>query len=115
MTTTQTDAGRTELAKLLGDHFPQSAARNDYLWSMADIIMGRGYRKPRTITTPEELDALPEGSVLLDPDGDVGRKVLGGWTTTVMEDDGSMWLTSNQEDMELPAIVLYEPEAEVGA
>jgi len=31
----------------------------------ADAILAAGYTKPRTITTVEELDALPEGSVVL--------------------------------------------------
>lgn len=32
----------------------------------ADAILAAGYRKPRTVTTAEELDALPVGSVVLD-------------------------------------------------
>ena len=38
---------RTELAQLLGKHFGTSAAGDDYLWVMADILMERGWRKGR--------------------------------------------------------------------
>lgn len=36
--------------------------------NMADAILAAGYRKPRQVTTVEELDALPFGSVVLDAD-----------------------------------------------
>lgn len=49
---------RNELAKLLGDHFGTSAGGDDYLWAMADIILERGYTKPRMVTTLEELNDL---------------------------------------------------------
>lgn len=64
--------------------------------------------KPRTITTAEELDALPVGSILLDRTGDTARKFLGGWRTTVVEPDGSAWLSGHMEDADLPATVLHE-------
>ncbi|MCD2099607.1 hypothetical protein QNA24_30020 [Rhodococcus qingshengii] len=35
-----------------------------WLWSLADAIRAAGYRKPRTIETVEELDALPEDSIV---------------------------------------------------
>ena len=38
---------RTELAEILGKHFGTSAAGDDYLWAMADILMERGWRKGR--------------------------------------------------------------------
>lgn len=33
--------------------------------ALSYAILATGYRKPRTVTTTEELDALPEGSVIL--------------------------------------------------
>jgi hypothetical protein len=74
----------------------------------AEVILAAGYRKPRTITTAEELDALPVGSVLLDVDGNTSRKFHGGWRTTVVEPDGSAWLSDCMEDADMPATVLYE-------
>lgn len=38
-------------------------------------ILAAGYRKPRTITTVSELDALPGGAVIRDNDGDVFEAV----------------------------------------
>jgi hypothetical protein len=38
---------REELAKLLGDHYGTSAGGDDYLWSMADILIERGFGKVR--------------------------------------------------------------------
>lgn len=80
--------------------------------AMAEHALAAGYRKPRTITTAEELDTLPVGSVVLDRTGDVARRFSGGWRTTVMEPDGSAWLSACMEDADLPAKVLHEPEAE---
>jgi hypothetical protein len=33
---------------------------------LADVILAAGYRKPRTITTSAELDALTEGATIVD-------------------------------------------------
>ena len=58
---------------------------------LAQLIMGRttttavkaivaaGYRKPRTVTTSDELLELPEHSVVLDAEGDVSQKRGGLW------------------------------------
>ena len=40
----------------------------------ADAILAAGYRKPRTITTAEELDALPDGSIVRDAKGFAWQK-----------------------------------------
>jgi hypothetical protein len=68
-----------------------------------DAILAAGYRKPRTITMVEELDALPVGSVVLD--GDVGvRRDDGYWK---LSDLAGVYASS---EITLPATVLYEPE-----
>lgn len=67
-----------------------------------DAILAAGYRKPRTITTAEELDALG--------------------TDSVVRDDEMVWLRGNSEwyapmttagyasrYISLPATVLWEP------
>ena len=103
---------RTELARLLGIHFPQSAAGDDYLWSMADVIMGRGFRKPRVITTAEELDTLPDEAVVSSDFGVIHQK------TVEFDTDRVTWVCPGDTDehtagkITLPATVLYEPEAE---
>lgn len=43
-------------------------------------ILAAGYRKPRTVTTVEELDALPFMSVVMDDLGRVYQRwLLAGW------------------------------------
>lgn len=39
--------------------------RAQYAYEIADGLLTAGYRKPRTITTAEELDALPDRAVIL--------------------------------------------------
>ena len=39
----------------------------------------RAKLEPRTITTADELDALPEGSAVLDKEGDVSQRRYGQW------------------------------------
>ncbi|KUM34577.1 hypothetical protein [Arthrobacter sp. EpRS71] len=52
-------------------------------WQLADAILADGYRKPRTITTAEELDALAVGSSVLcidsKGDGHPAQKGEHGW------------------------------------
>lgn len=40
-----------------------------YAHAIASALIAKGYRRPRTVTTVEELDALPIGSVVLDRSG----------------------------------------------
>ena len=58
---------REELARIIEDTYeididsPEAGTE----LACADAILAAGYRKPRTITTVEQLDALPPGSVLI--------------------------------------------------
>jgi hypothetical protein len=117
--TTQRDelaAMRGELQDLVGD----AAERDDDDWFMdaANAILAAGYRKPRTVTTVAELDALPVGSVVLSDTyrymvhggGDVG------WPITFQRWDSGLWYRGGRSsdthpDNFLPATVLYSPEA----
>jgi len=67
-------------------------------------ILAAGYRKPRTITTVEELDALPVDSVALDADGVACQqmKLEGLW------ESGGEIVPSRE--IALPATVLFTPE-----
>jgi hypothetical protein len=73
-------------------------------------ILAAGYRKPRTITTAEELDALPFKSAILDSSGAV--LVNDGDTedpwASLAEDfhGGPIWTSSAY--IALPATVLHE-------
>jgi hypothetical protein len=68
---------RDELAKILGrDDLYNDSGCCDWIVvdSAAEAILAAGYRKLRTVTTAEELDALPVGSVVLDNIGDAWTK-----------------------------------------
>lgn len=65
-------------------------------------IIAAGYSKPRTVTTAEELGALPAGVVVMDHAGYVLKRS----TRTV-------WLSTDEEGatyVVLPATVLWEPQ-----
>jgi hypothetical protein len=84
--------------------------RDTYTHRMADAILAAGYRKPRTITTPYQLESLPFGSAVQTSDES---------DTVVLRCDGNNF--RNQSGYELsatdlwrygtrPFTVLYEPE-----
>lgn len=72
----------------------------------ADAVLAAGYRKPRTITTGEELDTLPEGTIILDKESDAVQNQNGYWHST----DGHTFDAVEQSEY-LPAVVLWEPNA----
>lgn len=87
-----------ELAELLWNEAgsdPRHAAE------AADAILAAGYSKPRTITTADELDGLPVGSVVKDEDGHAHLKYPRGWVRTGQEP------YSTPEGI-LPALVIHE-------
>jgi hypothetical protein len=74
----------------------------------AESATAAGYRKPRTVTTAEELDALPVGSVLLDPIGiSLHKNAFTGWCAS----NGGKEIPLEMLAVDgLPATVLYIPE-----
>lgn len=76
---------------------------------IADSLLQAGYRKPRTITTLDELDALPFEAVLRDFDGHVlerwGQPSENLWATVMV----TSYIP--RRDISLPATVLFDPEA----
>ena len=71
-------------------------------------------RKPRTITTIEELDALPHGAVVISPEY---RHYRNGMQVSFQKWDDGRWYRGGRgrdthPDYFLPATVLHEPEAE---
>lgn len=83
-----------------------------YTHSIADGLIAAGYRKPRTITTVKELDALPEGSVIRFID--IPAKVVaekndeGVWQSTNGYDYND-WEYPEGDKVNFPATVLYDP------
>lgn len=89
------------------------ASEQSYAHTIADGLIAAGYRKPRTITTVEELDALAMGSKVVSagyewtknyltintPSGGIEREV---WFNVYDDFDAAA-------DIELPATVLWEP------
>lgn len=57
-------------------HFPNAL---DLLESVEAIVEHMGLRKPRTVNSAAELDALPELSVVIDKHDDVSQKRGGQW------------------------------------
>ncbi|MET4059973.1 hypothetical protein ABIB35_001518 [Arthrobacter sp. UYP6] len=81
-------------------------AGTTYAHGIADGLIAKDYRKPRIITTVEELDALPFETVIRDAIGGVfERWNLAGWQKAGP--------SLGAHDPRLPASVLSEPEAEV--
>ena len=81
--------------------------------ALADAVLAAGYRRPRTVTTVEELDALPTGTVVL---ADNHRHYLQEWRLSFQKWDDGDWHRgarsgSTHPDNFLPATVLHEPEA----
>ena len=105
--TTSPDTQRDELAQIIKREQARAVSRqrpSDAYDAPADAIFAAGYRKPRTTETMEEVDALREGSVVLDGDVCV-RRADGYWK--VLGLDG----VYTSRDINLPATVLWEPEA----
>lgn len=80
--------------------------RNEYADETAGRILTAGYRKPRTINTVEELDALPFETVIRDGDECVlerwGDLEESGWVTVMV----TSFVPRDQ--ITLPATVIYE-------
>lgn len=105
-----------ELATIIND----SAVARGEGWVIfgehaAEDVLTAGYRKPKPVTTAEELDSLPAGSVVLsDP---YRYMVHGGadcgWPVAFQRWDDGMWHRgarsgSTHPDNFLPATVLHE-------
>ena len=80
---------------------------NNVLAGTADALIDAGYSKPRTITTVEELDALPVGSLVREDDGFSRYKYATGWALCVPDATAQ----ESGDKLVLPATVLFEPAA----
>lgn len=116
--TTQRDELALDIFLADNGNIPEGELRQDwvdapdrhrpYAQNIADGLIAKGYRKPRTIETVEELDALDVMAVILSGEGAVFEKCHGGWIETGR--GGVM----DSEDITLPVVILWEPEVEVG-
>ena len=82
---------------------------------LAKHLLDAGYRKPRTITAPEEANALPDRSIILTPGKIAFQKWEGyyskGKDAWERELGGIVPAELLSADAHFPATVLYEPEA----
>jgi hypothetical protein len=89
--------------RALGDVTGIFDTSDDENRELATAILAAGYRKPATVTTPDELDALPEFTVLRSARGSV-------W---VLQRDELSWIApptgglGEADGFELPATVLH--------
>lgn len=85
----------------------------DGIAAMRQMLTEFGYRKPRIITTAEELDALGRGATVMDPAQDVWTNdgdTLDQWGSVTAAEPygGPQWFGS--ADIALPVTVLHDPE-----
>jgi hypothetical protein len=94
------------LADIIGDK-PANVSQIGKI-AAARRVLDAGYRRARTITTIEELDALPVGSVILDPIGlSLHKNEFTGWRAS----NGATEITADMLQREaLPATLIHEPE-----
>lgn len=93
----------------------ENREHHDYAYEIADRLIAAGYSKPRTITTAEELDALPVGSVVLHH----GRAFQHYPAYPAPFDEYQKWKcgdggfvrSTKSGDMLLPALVIHEATA----
>lgn len=100
---------RDELAQVIVAAYGEDAETEcscEQDMDVTDAILAAGYRKPRTITTVEELDMLPDNSVIEDGAGDVGVLLAGN----VWYPETAPIPVRKVGKSYLPATVLYEPQ-----
>ena len=103
---------RDDLAALIVSTWdaPPPPVWSSHIWEqLADAILDAGWRPPaRTIETAEELDALPDGSVVLDRQHDVAEKHSGRLLYRETRNMPLEYLAKHYG----PFTVLWEPEAD---
>jgi hypothetical protein len=81
--------------------------------SYGDAILAAGYRKPRTITTVEELDALLNKALIRTQHGEYreAAKLVGGENIWRKMGPAKVLSSSDLAAWHLPATVLHEGDA----
>lgn len=90
---------RDELARIIAPELPDVDIDGGVSRGIADAVLNAGYRKPRTITTVEELDALPEDSIIREGESVVATRIGDSW-----------WYPTGPFEPNLPVTVLHNPE-----
>jgi len=80
---------RDELASVIVEAYgedPRSECPCEQDYDVADAILAAGYRRPRTVTTVEELDALPISAVVR------GKWLAEKWA----DEEGELWYVAGK-------------------
>lgn len=83
---------------------------HDGIGAMKQMLTELGYRKPRYITTAEELDALPAWSVVRSDEATIWEKFNGGHTSDDFWGETMTHGKHPASHIALPATVLWEPK-----
>jgi hypothetical protein len=95
-----------ELALVIFNHNGWGPGVDDKCRGAAEAVLKAGYRKPRTITTVEELNALPIGTVVRSEAKTIAAR-LDSTAGVLFGMEGSFpW-----HHLALPATVLWEPQS----
>jgi hypothetical protein len=108
------DPARRDMSRIIEREQSMARFQGFGEWDQARLVAhnlhAAGYRKPRTVTTAEELDALPIKSLVLALDGEVWQRIKGGWGLGP-DDYPEMSETVLWQSSEGPsATVLWEPK-----
>ena len=79
----------------------------ELMWQARDAHVAQTWQRVRTITTIDQLDALPVGTVIRDREGCVMEHGPNGEGDTVWWCDGD---PLGARDVDLPAFILWRPE-----
>lgn len=94
-------AGSSDWVVIRDDGSRSTFRMNEYVELVSRLVPA-----PRVITNPDELDALPDDTIVrIDEGGDAMRKYKGKWHPTSNE------CCYESRHIALPATVLWEPEA----
>ena len=97
---------------LMEKEWDENPTTYHYAHAIAEGLIAKGYRKPRTITTHEELGKLRRGATIVEPNGCI-------WVNDGQNEDpwasfgedpfgGPIWTDSSF--ITLPAILVHDPE-----
>lgn len=102
---------RDELSAVIADALTRPHEGEPALDSLraAARVLAAGYRKSRTVTAEVELDALPDGVIILTEQGGIWESIKRHDGLNWWKEPGAKSSVSASYDLTLPATVLYEP------
>lgn len=99
-----TERERNELTGII------ASGRSEYAYDTAARILAAGYRKPRTVSSVDELDTLPDGSVVLDAERVIRERYTDDDTKSPLWAGNRGYILSYR--FPLPGVVLHVEDAE---